>query len=172
MRTAALWLSPFVFLLYVAAEMGTGLWAASILVSTRGLSTGDAGLWVSVYFGSITVGRFCVGLVSNRLSNRKLVQLGIGVVAIGATVFALSQVFGPLISCGLALMHETARRFPPDVARGVIGRQMSLAYVGGSVVPAGFGLVATYAGLGIVMPLVVAVLIGVLVLTTALDRMT
>jgi hypothetical protein len=49
---------------------------------------------------------------------------------------------------------------------------MSLAYVGGSVVPAAFGLVATYSGLGTVMPLVVAVLIGVLVLTTALDRMT
>ena len=183
-RTAALWLSPSIFLLYVAAEMGVGLWAASILVSTRGLSTGDAGLWVSVYFGSITAGRFGVGLVSNRLGNRKLVQLGICLAAIGATVFALPQVFGALASGGLvlmglgcapifpSLMHETARRFPPDVARTVIGRQMSLAYVGGSVVPAGFGLVATYAGLGTVMPLVVAVLIGVLVLTTALDRMT
>ena len=94
-----------------------------------------------------------MGLVSNRLGNRKLVQLGICLAAVGATVFALPQVFGPLASIGLvlmglgcapifpSLMHETARRFPPDVARTVIGRQMSLAYVGGSVVPAAFGLV-------------------------------
>jgi MFS family permease len=30
------WLAPALFLLYVSAEMGTGLWAASILVSSRG----------------------------------------------------------------------------------------------------------------------------------------
>ncbi|OYU43458.1 MAG: MFS transporter, partial [Burkholderiales bacterium PBB4] len=161
-----------------------GLWAASILVSTRGLSTGDAGLWVSVYFGAITVGRFGVGLVSNRLGNRQLVQLGVGLAALGASVFSLPQLLGPLASFGLvlmglgcapvfpSLMHETTRRFPTDVARTVIGRQMSLAYVGGSVVPAFFGLVATWASLGAVMPLVIVALVGVLVLTTALNRMT
>lgn len=184
LRSLALWLSPLIFLLYVAAEMGTGLWAASILVGTRGMSTSEAGLWVSVYFGSITAGRFGVGLVSNRLGNRKLVQLGLCLATAGATVFALPPIFGHLASGGLvlmglgcapvfpSLMHETARRFPADVARTVIGRQMSLAYVGGSVVPAIFGLVATWAGLGAVMPLVVVALVGVLILTTTLDRLS
>jgi fucose permease len=183
-RPLATWLAPTLFLFYVAAEMGTGLWAASILVTDRGLTQAQAGIWVSVYFGSITAGRFAVGLIANRLGNRKLVRLGIAVAALGALVFALPGVFGSAASFGLvlmglgcapvfpSLMHETARRFPEDVARTVIGRQMTFAYAGGSVIPAGFGLLATWAGLGAVMPVVVVILLALLALAVALDRMT
>nr|WP_315464599.1 MFS transporter [uncultured Rhodoferax sp.] len=183
-RRLATWLAPFIFLLYVAAEMGTGLWAASILVTDRGLTPAHAGIWVSVYFGSITAGRFAVGLIANRLGNRRLVRLGIGVAALGALVFAVPGVLGNAASFGLvlmglgcapvfpSLMHETARRFPDHVARTVIGRQMAFAYAGGSVIPAGFGLLATWAGLGAVMPVVVLILLALLALAAALDRMT
>jgi len=180
----ALWLAPSLFLLYVAAEMGTGLWAASILVTDRGLSQAQAGVWVSVYFGSITAGRFGVGLIANRLGNRRLVRLGIAVATAGALVFALPAVFGSLASLGLvlmglgcapifpSLMHETARRFPDNVARTVIGRQMSFAYAGGSVIPAAFGLLATWAGLEAVMPVVVLILVTLMALSIALDRIS
>jgi hypothetical protein len=69
-------------------------------------------------------------------------------------------------------MHETAHRFPPDALRTLIGRQMTCAYAGGSILPASFGLLATWAGLSAVMPMVVALLLVLLVLTTILDRMT
>ena len=84
----ALWLSPLCFLLYVAAEMGTYLWAASLLVGNRGVSLPEAGIWVSVYFGSITIGRFSAGLIANRLGNRRLITLGIAMATTGATLFA------------------------------------------------------------------------------------
>lgn len=180
----ALWLAPLCFLFYVAAEMGTGLWAASILVNDRGTSLAQAGFWVSVYFGSITAGRFGVGLVSNRLGNRRLVGLGVALALAGATLFALPGLPPALSLAGLvlmglgcapvfpALMHEAARRFPADVARTVIGRQMMAAYAGGSVIPAAFGLLATWVGLGAVMPVVVLLLIALLWTTRALDRLT
>ncbi|MBT9551902.1 MAG: MFS transporter [Hydrogenophaga sp.] len=180
----ALWLAPLCFLLYVAAEMGTGLWAASILVNDRGSSLAQAGFWVSVYFGSITAGRFGVGLVSNRLGNRRLVGLGVALALAGATLFALPGLPPALSLAGLvlmglgcapvfpSLMHEAARRFPADVARTVIGRQMMAAYAGGSVIPAAFGLLATWVGLGAVMPVVVLLLIALLWTTRALDRLT
>jgi fucose permease len=180
----ALWLAPLTFLLYVAAEMGTGLWAASILVGSRGVTQTMAGVWMSLYFGSITAGRFGVGLVANRLGNRKLVQLGICIACIGAALFAVPQLPAPLSMAGLmlmglgcapifpSLMHETARRFPDDVARMVIGRQMSLAYAGGAIIPAAFGLLATWAGLGAIMPVVLVMLLALLVVTTLLDGMT
>jgi len=183
-RSLAVWLAPTSFLFYVAAEMGTGLWAASILVTDRGLSPTQAGVWVAVFFGSITAGRFGVGLIANRLGNRKLVQLGIAVAIAGATLFAAHSVLGAASQFGLvlmglgcapifpSLMHETARRFPDDVARTVIGRQMTFSYIGGSVVPASFGLLATWAGLGAVMPVVVVMLIALLVITTVLNRLT
>lgn len=180
----ALWLAPLCFLFYVAAEMGTGLWAASILVNDRGISLAQAGFWVSVYFGSITAGRFGVGLVSERLGNRRLVRLGATLALAGAALFALPGLPALLSLAGLvlmglgcapvfpSLMHEAARRFPADVARTVIGRQMMAAYAGGSVIPAGFGLLATWIGLGAVMPMVMLLLIALLWATRALDRLT
>jgi hypothetical protein len=49
---------------------------------------------------------------------------------------------------------------------------MTFAYVGGSLIPAGFGLLATWAGLGAVMPVVVLILVALLALSSALDRIT
>ena len=181
---AAMWLAPLCFLLYVSAEMGTGLWAASILVTDRGLAAGDASVWVSLYFGSITVGRFLVGLVANRMGNRKLVRLGIAVAMTGALLFALPGAFGAVSPAGLvlmglgcapifpSLMHETVRRFPTEAVRQLIGRQMTCAYIGSSVVPAAFGLVATWAGLQTVMPVVVVLFLVLLLVTSRLDRIT
>ena len=180
----AMWLAPLCFLFYVSAEMGTGLWAASILVTDRGLAAGDASVWVSLYFGAITVGRFAVGLVANRVGNRRLVRTGIVVAMAGALLFALPGVFGDLSPVGLilmglgcapifpSLMHETARRFPPEVVRQLIGRQMTCAYIGSSVVPAAFGILATWAGLQTVMPVVVGLLLILLLVTSRLDRLT
>ena len=184
LNTTATWLAPTCFLLYVSAEMGTGLWAASILATDRDMPLAQAGVWVAVYFGAITVGRFAVGLIANWLGNRKLVQLGICVAALGAALFAAHGWVGDASLAGLvlmglgcapifpSLMHETARRFPEDVARQVISRQMIFAYIGVSVVPAAFGLLATWAGLGAIMPMVVVALLGLLAVTTWLDRLT
>jgi len=182
--TQALWLSPLAFLLYVAAEMGTYLWAASILVTNRGVTLPEAGVWVSVYFGSITVGRFSAGLISNRLGNRRIVTLGISLAAIGATLFAMPALPNAINLVGLvlmglgcapvfpSLMHETARRFPSDTARKVIGWQMMAAYAGGSVIPAAFGLLATWIGLGAVMPTVVLTLAVLWFTVRRLNRLT
>jgi fucose permease len=183
-RPLATWLAPTTFLLYVAAEMGTGLWAASILVTGRGMPLAQAGVWVSVYFGAITVGRFAVGLVADWLGNRKLVQLGICMATLGAALFAAHGWVGDASLAGLvlmglgcapifpSLMHETARRFSDDVARAVIGRQMMFSYAGGSFIPAAFGLLATWVGLGAVMPVVVVLLLVLLAVTRWLDRLT
>lgn len=180
----ATWLAPLCFLFYVSAEMGTGLWAASILVSDRGLTAAGAGFWVSLYFGAITAGRFAVGLVANRIGNRRLVRLGIGLAMAGAFLFAWPALFGELSRLGLvlmglgcapifpSLMHETARRFPPETLRRLIGRQMTCAYIGSSVVPAAFGVLAASAGLGTVMPVVIALFLALLLGTAWLDRLT
>lgn len=179
----AAWLAPACFLFYVGAEMGTGLWAASILVQERGLSLVQASAGLSLYFGAITVGRFGVGFVAHRLTNRQWVQWGIGLAALGASLFALPlpSPFGfaglALMGLGCApifpsLMHETARRFPPELARTLVGRQMVFAYAGGSVLPAGLGLIATWVGLSWVMPCVLLLLISLVLATRWLDRMT
>lgn len=180
----ATWLAPLGFLLYVAAEAGTGLWAASILVNSRGTSTASAGWWVAMFFGAITAGRFGVGLVANRLGNRRLIRLGILIAVAGGGVFAIPALPAPLSLLGLvvmglgcapiypSMMHETARRFPAHLSAKVIGRQVGLSYVGSAGVPAACGLLAAYAGLPMVMPALVLVLLALLLVTERLNRLT
>jgi fucose permease len=184
LSTQALWLAPLSFLLYVAAEMGTYLWTASLLVTNRGVTLAEAGVWVSVYFGSITVGRFGAGLIANRLGNRRLITLGIGLATVGSTLFALPFLPNALNLAGLvlmglgcapifpSLMHETAQRFPADVARKVISWQMMASYAGGSIIPASFGLLATWLGLGAVMPVVVCMLVALFFTVRRLNQLT
>lgn len=180
----ATWLAPLGFLLYVAAEAGTGLWAASILVNSRGTSTASAGWWVAMFFGAITAGRFGVGLVANRLGNRRLIRLGILTAVAGGGVFAIPALPAPLSLLGLvvmglgcapiypSMMHETARRFPAHLSAKVIGRQVGLSYLGSAGVPAACGLLAAYAGLPMVMPALVLVLLALLLVTERLNRLT
>jgi fucose permease len=180
----ALWLAPLAFLLYVAAEMGVALWAASILVNERHTSAATAGLWVSFYFGSITVGRFGVGLVAKRMGNRHLIRLGILTAMAGATTFAIPGLPAPVSLFGLMLMglgcapiypsmmHETARRFPAHVTGKVIGLQIGFSYIGVSVLPAACGLLATYAGLVMVMPAIVLLLAALYGVTEWLNHLT
>lgn len=164
--------------------MGTGLWVASILVEGRGFSAARAGVWVFVFYGAITVGRFGIGLVANRLGNRRLIRWGIFTGATGALLFAAPGLPHDVGWIGLAMMglgcapvypammHETMHRFPPDVARTVIGRQVAFATVGGAVMPALCGLLATVAGLGSVMPAIVFTLALLWLATERLNRLT
>ncbi len=179
----ALWLAPLTFFIYVAAEGSAGLWLASILVGSRQFTPAQAGVWMSVYFGAITAGRFAVGLVANYWGNRLLVRLGIVLSAGAALLFAvngptwLSLLAVALIGLGFApiypsLMHETARRFAPDTARVVIGRQAGSAYAGGAVLPPLVGLLAAWAGLATVMPAIAVMLLVLLAVTEWLNRLT
>ena len=71
-----------------------------------------------------------------------------------------------------SLMHETARRFDAETARKVIGRQVGFAYVGGALVPAGMGVLAAALGLGVIMPVVLAAVVTLLVLSEVQNAIT
>lgn len=179
----AAWLAPLCFMFYVGAEAGTGLWAVSILVQERGFSLVQAGVGLSLYLGAITLGRFGVGLVAHRMHNRQWVRFGLGLALLGAGLFALPLPghFGllglALMGLGCApifpsLMHETTERFPAEMARTLVGRQMVFSYAGGSLLPAGLGVLATWVGLSWVMPGVILFLLGLWLAARRLDQIT
>lgn len=180
----ARWLAPAMYFVYTTIELGTGLWAASILVDSRGADPARAGLWVAGFFGAIMVGRFAIGLVANRMGNRLLVRVGIGLAICGALLFALP--FLPdlfnlvgLVLMGLgcapiypSLMHEATKRFDPATARAVIGRQVAFAYLGCALGPAALGLLGAHLGLWAVMPAVCLALLLLAWMNHRLDRVS
>lgn len=176
-------LSAVLFALYVSIEMGTGLWAASILIESRHFDPGVAGLALTLYYGSIMGGRMAIGFVSERVGNRRLVRIGLSVAIVGIVLLLVpahpALGLGGLILFGLgcapiypSLMHETPRRFDPVTARKVIGWQVAAANAGGAVMPALFGLLAARLGLEAVFPAIACFVVLLLVLSIRLDRVT
>ncbi len=187
-RKAAMRAQIAIYVVYVSCEFLIGLWAFSLLTVNRGVNPASAGLWVSVYYGSLTVARFLTGFVVDRLGNRFMIRLGLilslaGCVILGLPFFvpglagmvelaALACIgagFGPIYPC---MTHETARRFSTDTARRMMGYQIGAACIGSAAFPAlvgWFGQVTTLEILSLVVFLLVA---GTLSLTARLDSLT
>jgi fucose permease len=180
---AAPWLGVVSFAAYAGVEYAVGLWAASLLVESRGLSHQTAGVWVGMYYASITVGRFATGLVSDRVGNRFLVRLGLALATVGGMLLSIRPMSGAalvgLLCLGLGfapvypcLVHETPRRFEPELARSVIGFQVGAAYVGGPILPALVGLIAARWGLESVPACIVGLVALVVASTEVLNALT
>lgn len=178
------WVAALLYLVYTTIELGVGLWAASILVDGRGKDPVSAGVWVACYFGAIMLGRFAIGLVADRLGNRVLVRAGLVTALVGAVLFGIGGLPDMLSLPGLvllglgcapiypSLMHEATRRFDPDTARRVIGRQVAFSYVGCALGPAALGLLGAAVGLWAIMPAISLALLLMLWMTARLDRVT
>jgi len=187
-RSTAGYISLLIYLLYVAAEAGVGLWANTLLLDSRRIPTAEAGVWVAAYFGSIMAGRLTMGFLVTKWGNRKSVIGGITLSLIGVGLFALPIVgagipaptalvglvfmglgFAPIFPC---LMHETPRRFTEKDAPVVIGRQVGAAYLGGALLPGLTGWVMAHTSLEVLSLVVGLAILGVLFFSLYLDRLS
>jgi fucose permease len=145
-----------VFFCYCTIEATFGLWGASYLVFERGFEVDQAARLTSLYYLGITIGRFLSGFLTSHFTNRQLVQLGLGVIALGLTLLFLpfSATVLPgflLIGLGCApifpsLLHETPVNFGEKHSQTIMGMQMASAYVGITLMPFLFGKIATFTG--------------------------
>ena len=158
------------FFAYCGAEGTSILWASSYLVGERGFSAQRAAASAAVLYVGITVGRFVSGFIADKVGDRGMIRLGTGVIAAALAVLALpgGGELGALLGLGLlglgnapvypAIIHATPANFGAENSQGIIGMQMASAYVGSTLMPPLFGLIANRAGLGW-MPLFLALLI-------------
>lgn len=177
------WLSALLFMLYIAAEGSTGLWATSILVVGRGLPQAEAGICASLFYASITGGRIATGFFVDRWGNRRLMTGGALLAVAGLALFsqATSMPFaaGALILTGLGmapifpgLMHEVPRRFKPGAVATVIGRQSGAACLGAAIFPAAAGWLAARLSLEAVVWSALLALLLLFVTLRRLDRIS
>ncbi|MDD2533163.1 MAG: MFS transporter [Eubacteriales bacterium] len=179
-QTPGLLLALAMFLVYCGAEISMGLWGSSFLVQSLGLSVTAAGLWVSLYFAGITVGRFLSGFLALKWQTRTLMRAGILISLGGAILLLLSGLLNVLalpafvlIGLGFApifpgMIHETPRHFGTVHSQQIIGYQMAAAYVGITIFPPLIGPIAAQWSLWI-MPILV--LIATALLYVILERL-
>ncbi|HEX2926270.1 MAG TPA: MFS transporter [Ruminiclostridium sp.] len=141
------------FFCYCAFEAAAGLWGSSYLVINRGIAPNTAAKWISLFYFGITLGRFLSGFVTMKLSNRSLVRIGETIIAVGLICILLPMddilltsgfiLIGvgcaPIFPC---MLHETPNRFGKDLSQAFMGIQMAFAYIGSTLMPPLFGLIA------------------------------
>ena len=148
------------FFCYCALETTAGLWAASYMTLYRGVEPGTAAAWASIFYLGITAGRFFNGLISDRLGNRVMVRIGEGTVLLGIVFLLLplghAGAFAGLVLVGLGaapiypcLLHETPENFGRENSQAIMGKQMACAYIGSTLMPPVFGLIAEHIHIGL-----------------------
>ncbi|SEM03691.1 Fucose permease [Paenibacillus sp. cl141a] len=164
------------FLFYCGVEVTVGLWGASFLVGTRGLPLETAAVWISMYYGGITVGRFIAGFVTLKISNLTLIRAGQMTTIAGAVLLLLplhpylSLIGLIVIGLGLApifpcMLHETPARFGRAQSSRIMGYQMAVAYTGTTILPPLFGIVAAQISIGL-FPVVILLFALIMMLSS------
>jgi len=179
------WLSILTFFCYTGAEYGFGLWGATFLMTCRGATAEQAGYGIALYWGALTFGRFCSGVIADRVGNRHMVIGGILVALGGQSLlfFGHSHVLLlpslALMGFGLApiypcMMHETARRFLEKRANIIIGFQSGSACLGVAMLPTITGWVLGGGVIGFTpLPMILSgILLTLLALFVLLNRRT
>lgn len=179
LRLPVVWISIAVFFIYTGLEASAGTWAYSLFTESRGVSAATAGLWVSLYWGNLTLGRFLSGIVIGYVHISLLLRFSIIGIVMGAGLIWLN--FSELTSfIGLALMGlMSAPIFPTLIATtparlgeahtaNGVGFQIAAAVLGQSLIPAFVGVMAGKINLEIIGPALFVAAILLLALFEAL----
>lgn len=161
LRQPAVRLGMLTFFVYTGMEITTAQWTYSLLTIGRGVPATTAGLMVSLYWGSMMVGRVLFGIVADRVPMAATLRLCILASLAGALLLWLEPTrllsFVGLMLLGLghapifaSLISLTPRRVGTAHADSAIGFQVAAAALGGAVLTALAGLAARSAGLEVI----------------------
>ena len=175
------WLSMGVFYVYCGIEASTGQWSYSLLVESRDIAPVTAGLCVSLYWGSLTAGRFLIGAIANHVPPVRLLRVcmlgaaagvmvlglrvghGLEAVGLGLTGFSLAVIFPTMIT-------QTPGRFASTHVANVVGFQVAAASIGIATIPWLFGIIARRAGLEVLPWLLLGATVIMIILHEAVVR--
>ena len=146
---------------YCALEATAGLWASSYLVQFRAIDEETAARYASLFFIGITAGRFLCGFVAEKIGDKWLIRGGILGMALGVLMVMLPLPGDQLALSGLvviglggapiypAIIHATPSNFGKENSQAIIGIQMASAYLGATLMPPLFGIIAQYISIGL-----------------------
>lgn len=143
------------FMGYCAAESTVMVWASTYFFEAKSTTASLAAALGSLFFIGMTVGRFFAGFISNRVGDKNMIRLGLGLSLLGVIIVAIPgglplAIAGfLLIGLGFApvypsIIHSTPASFGKENSQAIIGIQMAAAYLGATLAPPIFGLIANY----------------------------
>ena len=163
----AVWLNSSLFFVYTGLEVVAGQWIFSVFTESRGISIGAAGVGVSAYWASLTVGRVAFGALAAHHAPIRLLRVAM----VGASSAALTLWLAPQPIIGFAglaalgftfapiyplMVTMTPGRVGPRHVTQALGIQVAVAYLGTAALPAAAGGLASSIGLEVVPPFLFA----------------
>lgn len=177
-------LKPFLsmafFFIYAILEVGIGLWAATMMIGSRGYDGILAGNLVVAYWVSLTVGRFLIGTVALKFGARKIVTYGLHLAFFGMCLFWFQNfwanaiglmIYGLSIS-GLfpSMMTLATERFGENTADILCGYQVGFAYLGVATLPALVGFIIGKTQLEALVPITMGAVVLLILIDFNLNK--
>jgi fucose permease len=161
LRRPIVWLGMLMFFFYTGVELMAAQWSYSLLTLGRGMPETNAGLVVSLYWGSLMVGRILFGFIANRVPLVATLRICIIGSIVGGLLFWLNPdrslavaglmmigfFFAPLFA---SLISLTPGRVGKEHSSSAIGFQIAAAGLGGAVLTALAGVMANSFGLEVI----------------------
>lgn len=172
------------FFCYCGLESTIGLWTGSYLTLHTGLSADKAAAFASLAFLGLTIGRALNGFLAFRYSDDQLIHLGEGVILLGVLMLLVPHAMTSLQMAGILLMgfgcapvypciiHSTPAHFGKRASQEIIGVQMASAYVGTTLMPPLFGLIAQHISIRLWPVFLLVLLLLMYVMYEAVSRKT
>ena len=169
------WLGLLYFFMYAGLEIGAGQWSFPLFTEGRGVALEPAGFWVSIYWGSLTVGRVILGQATAWLGSQRLLRLTHWLALLGAVMLSLPALpglgFAGLALIGFAvapvfptLIQLTPARVGQKAAATVVGFQMGVTSLGIALLPGLAGILVEQIDLEIIGPFLVILALFCLIL--------
>lgn len=116
----AFWLFWIVLAFSIAIEWSIGLWAADMLIATRGVAPEVAALLVSSYYGAMMLGRIVGSILARYTTSERVLLLSMLAALIGVPIFWLVPGLVPGL-IGLAIAGLGIGNFFPMALSATIG---------------------------------------------------
>ena len=168
LQSPLVWLGMFYFFMYGGLEHGAGQWSFPLFTEGRDVALEPAGTWVSIYWGSLTVGRVVLGQVTAWLGSQRLLRLSHFLALLGTIMLSMpsAPVLGfiglALIGFAIApifptLIQLTPQRVGQKAAATAVGFQIGVTSLGIALLPGLTGLLIDRINLEIVGPFLIVV---------------
>ena len=173
-------LSMLFFFLYAALEVGVGLWGATVLIEAREFNPIASGILITIYWASLTIGRFLTGFIASRIKTDKIITSGLIVGLIGMILFSTHNFILnaiALITFGLGIsglfpcmMSAGSKRFKEDVFDTLCGFQVGFASIGVCTLPSLIGVIINKTNLEFLPPIIIFITIIMLYIDHILKK--
>lgn len=160
LRLPKLYMTGLVFAGSCALEYTCANWGSTFLVGAKGFSADRAAGIITFYYVGLTLGRFLSGILAAKVSGRRLILAGQGIIALavlllllplppaisGAAFLLLGLGEGPVVP---NMLYLTPANFGKALSQSVMSLQMVFSYIGTLCAPVLFGIAAQSVGVAL-----------------------